>query len=123
VFKLGGRVKPAPYAPLVEPKPLDLKLAEASTGDAEAGGQAFRIYCQTCHENPRGIFPILPRSPAILAQEDFQTIVQGGALNDTGMISFKRFLTPAQTEDVRAYLLWRARTDAAPAAEKAATCR
>jgi mono/diheme cytochrome c family protein len=69
-----------------------------------------------------GFLPILPRSPAILSKAGFDSIVLDGAMTKTGMVSFKRYLTPEQVEDIRAYLLWRAETDpVAPAPQGAVT--
>jgi quinohemoprotein ethanol dehydrogenase len=112
VFKIGGTVRPAPYPAPSQPQPLDLTAAEPSAGDADHGGAMFGQLCGTCHGG--GVFlPNLPRSPAILSQAGFKAIVHDGALKDRGMAPFARFLSEQGVEDVRAYLLWRARTDSA----------
>lgn len=110
VFKLGGTVKPAAYPAAVQMPPLDLTAAEPSKGNADHGGALFGQFCGTCHGG--GAFlPNLPRSPAILSQAGFKAIVLGGALKDQGMAPFGRFLNAQDVEDLRAYLLWRAKTD------------
>jgi quinohemoprotein ethanol dehydrogenase len=112
VFKLGGTVKPAAYPTPVVMPPLDLTAAEASSGDADHGGAIFGSFCGTCHGG--GVFlPNLPRSPAILSRDGFKAIVLDGALKDQGMAPFRRFLSDKDVEDVRAFLLWRAKTDSA----------
>jgi quinohemoprotein ethanol dehydrogenase len=112
VFKLGGAAHPAPYPTPVVTPPLDLSAAEASSGDADHGGAVFGSLCGTCHGG--GVFlPNLPRSPAILSKDGFKAIVLDGALKDEGMAPFRRFLTDKDAEDVRAFLLWRAKSDSA----------
>lgn len=112
VFKLGGTVKPAAYPAPVTPPPLDLTAAEPSKGDADHGARLYGQFCGTCHGG--GVFlPNLPRSPAILSQAGFRAIVFDGAKKDQGMAPFSRFLNEGDVEDVRAYLLWKARTDSA----------
>ncbi|THD77339.1 MAG: PQQ-dependent dehydrogenase, methanol/ethanol family [Phenylobacterium sp.] len=110
VFKLGGTMIPPAYPAPAETPPLDLTAAEPSAGDADRGGALFDQFCGTCHGG--GVFlPNLPRSPAILGQVGFKAIVLGGALKAQGMAPFGRFLSDKDAEDVRAYLLWRAKTD------------
>ena len=48
---------------------------------------------------------------ALNTMATFKAIVLGGALKDQGMAPFGRFLNETDVEDVRAYLLWRAKTD------------
>jgi quinohemoprotein ethanol dehydrogenase len=113
VFKLGGTATPPPYPAVVEPAPLDLTAAEPSAGDADRGAARFRQYCSACHAG--GVFlPNLARSPAILSGDGLKSIVLDGALKDQGMAPFGRFLAPADVEDLRAYLLWQAKTNSAP---------
>ncbi|MBX3485039.1 MAG: PQQ-dependent dehydrogenase, methanol/ethanol family [Phenylobacterium sp.] len=108
VFKLGGTAKAPAYPAAVVPPPLDLKLATASKGDADKGGEIFANSCAMCHGGAAGYHPDLARSPAILDPEGFRAIVQDGALKDRGMASFARFFSVADTEDLRAFLLWQA---------------
>ena len=117
VFKLGGTVKPPPYPkPAVLP-PLDLSLATASKGDADKGGVVYDQFCGGCHG--RGVFlPNLARSPAILEPEGFKAIVLDGALKANGMAPFRRFFDEAAAEDIRAFLLWQAKTAPPPVAEE-----
>ena len=117
VFKLGGTVKPPPYPKPVVPAPLDLTLATASKGDADKGGVVYDQFCGGCHG--RGVFlPNLARSPAILEPEGFKAIVLDGALKANGMAPFRRFFDEAAAEDIRAFLLWQAKTAPPPVAEE-----
>lgn len=110
VFKLGGAATAPAYPSAVETPPLDLAAAEPSSGNADHGGAIFGQLCATCHGG--GTFlPNLPRSPAILSKDGFKAIVLNGALKDRGMAPFARFLSAGDVEDVRSYLLWRAKTD------------
>ncbi|HYG26908.1 MAG TPA: c-type cytochrome, partial [Caulobacteraceae bacterium] len=117
VFKLGGTAKPPPYPQPVTPQPLDLKHATASTGDADRGGLLYSQYCGACHGGGR-FLPNLTYSPAILEPEGFRAIVLDGALKANGMAPFRRFVDEAGAEDLRAFLLWQAKTAPPPQAEE-----
>jgi hypothetical protein len=54
------------------------------------------------------MFPDLRYSAALNSREVFDSIVLGGALEENGMVSFKKALQPEQVEAVRAYLVSRA---------------
>jgi quinohemoprotein ethanol dehydrogenase len=108
VFKLGGTARLAPYPPTSVPPPLNLGLAIASNGNAQAGAVSYRRLCSACHRTG-DFLPNLARSPAILTPTAFQAIVLGGALKQNGMAPFSRYLSPSAAEDLRAYLLSEAR--------------
>jgi PQQ-dependent dehydrogenase (methanol/ethanol family) len=111
VFKLGGTVQPPPPLPTpVPPQKLDLSLATPSRGDADAGAMTFATYCGACHSPGGAFLPDLTRSPAILDPEGFRAIVLDGALKANGMAPFRRFLKEADAENLRAFLLWQAKT-------------
>jgi quinohemoprotein ethanol dehydrogenase len=65
-----------------------------------------------------GNFPDLRYSPALLDAARFRAIVLEGALKERGMVGFSPALDVAAAEDVRAYLVQRARqsTQAQPPA-------
>jgi PQQ-dependent dehydrogenase (methanol/ethanol family) len=119
VFKLGGTVKPPPYAVPAQLAPLDLKLATPSAGDADRGAIIYGAHCGRCHSNEPYFVP-LARSPSILDPEGFKSIVLDGAMKAAGMASFRRFINDAEAEDVRAFLLWRAKTAPPPKPTEAA---
>jgi quinohemoprotein ethanol dehydrogenase len=109
VFKLGGTARPPAYPTPVATPALDLAAAEPSAGDADKGAVTFSRLCGTCHSD--GAFlPNLARSPAILSRTGFKAIVYDGALKNRGMAGFARFLSETDVDDVRAFLLWKAKT-------------
>ncbi|MDX5332051.1 MAG: c-type cytochrome, partial [Caulobacteraceae bacterium] len=121
VFKLGGSAQ-APAYDIVEQPALDL-AGVSSRGDAQAGFVSFQQYCQVCHgPNASGRYlPDLKRSPMLLSQENWRSVLIDGALAPRGMASFSRFLTPEQAENIRAYVLAEARRGgAAPPPQSAA---
>lgn len=80
-------------------------------GQIAHGTQLYDRFCGTCHgaqAQSSGMFPDLRYSGVLQSRDAFQTIVLGGALKQNGMVSFKAALTPADAEDVRAYLTERA---------------
>ena len=54
------------------------------------------------------MFPDLRYSGALQNAEAFQAIVLGGALKQNGMVSFSSALSPADAQEVRAYIVARA---------------
>ncbi|MGH6614451.1 PQQ-dependent dehydrogenase, methanol/ethanol family [Sphingomonas sp.] len=115
VFKLGGT---APLEKITDPVPPPIDVAGVtSTGDIEAGILEFSRTCSGCHganaSNP--YIADLRRSAALRDARLWQSIVIDGALKDQGMVSFKPILTPAEAENIRAYVLREARRGAAAA--------
>ncbi len=105
VFKIGGKAT-APAYVIPDSQPLDL-TGVTSTGDATKGALTFANNCMVCHSpNASGAFlPNLRRSQMLLSSDDFKGIVYDGKNASKGMAAFKPFLTPAQVEDVRAYII------------------
>ena len=120
VFKLGGSVKPPAYPKPADPPILDLALATPSAGDLDRGRVLYGRFCRECHGGliASTFLPNLRRSPAILDPDGFNAIVLEGALKQNGMAPFRRFFDEKGSEDVRAYLLWQAKTDPPPVAEE-----
>ncbi len=83
---------------------MDVKKAEASTGDAVVGGVLFRRYCSVCHSATR-VNPDLHHSQVPLSRNQFRTVVHDGALHDGGMASFARYLDDKDVESIRAFLV------------------
>ncbi len=105
VFKLGGNAVVPPHEPPPPPRPaLDLTQAEASTGNAARGQDSFTQYCTACHGGG-SFLPDVRTSPILLQKEAWKAVVHDGALKDRGMAAFEKFLSEAETENVRAYLL------------------
>jgi PQQ-dependent dehydrogenase (methanol/ethanol family) len=110
VYKLGGTAVLPPAAPapvqILNPPPAfgtELQLAH--------GAQLYDRFCGTCHGaagQSNGMFPDLRYAGALQSGDAFEAIVLGGALKQNGMVSFKSALSPADAQDVRAYLVGRA---------------
>lgn len=105
VFKLGGT---AVLPPQRAPEPSAPILAGVrSPGDIERGRIMFNANCMVCHGfNARSGFNAdLRRSGALTAPEAWRSVVVEGALADNGMRGFGAYLSPADAEDIRAYVL------------------
>lgn len=113
VFKLGGTAT-APAYDLPEVEPLDL-TGVSSKGNVKAGFESFQQYCQVCHgSNASGRYlPDLKRSQILLSDENWSSVVLYGALASRGMAGFSRYLSDADAENIRAYVLSEARKGAA----------
>jgi quinohemoprotein ethanol dehydrogenase len=113
VFKLGGKAAAKPYD---IPKVAALDLTKVTTtGDVKKGFVGFHENCQVCHgPSVSGAFlPDLKKTPMLLTAEDFKSVVIDGARKHNGMASFSRFMTPADAEDIRAYIISEAKKTAA----------
>ena len=107
VFRLGGTVR-LPAAAAVTVAALNPPAATASAADVEAGRLSFGRFCQVCHgasAGGAGVLPDLQRSGALADRATWKRILIDGMLKDQGMVSFARVLTPAQAEQVRAYVI------------------
>jgi len=116
VFKLGGTAKAPPFK-IAEAPPLDLK-GVTSTGDKAKGYADFNNNCQFCHgANATGSWlPDLKRSVMITTPDNFNSVVLQGVRAHNGMVSFAKFLTPKDVEDVRAFLISQAKGEPLPVA-------
>ncbi len=111
VFKLGGTASlppapPPPPAPVLNPPP-----STASKDVIEEGREQFASHCGMCHDSQyanRALFPDLRYSPALGSAQAFDAIVINGALQSSGMASFKDRITEAQAQSIRAYVIDRA---------------
>lgn len=114
VFKLGGKAT-APAYDVPEQPPIEL-TGVTSQGDAKHGFAVFHENCQVCHgPNATGAYlPDLKRSQILLSADAWKSVVIDGASKDRGMASFAKYLSPADAEDVRAYVLTEARAAQTP---------
>jgi quinohemoprotein ethanol dehydrogenase len=115
-YKLGGTAPPPPPADLPPPPHPTIEV-KATQAEVVAGGNLYHRWCGTCHGIGAvggGVLPDLryatPETHAKLSD-----IVLGGVYQDRGMPSFAKWLTPADVEKIRAYVVSRA-GDAARAA-------
>jgi mono/diheme cytochrome c family protein len=113
VFKLGGSATAPAFAATLRPT-IDV-AALSSNGDPALGVRLFQSNCAVCHSsNASGAFVVnLKTSPMIASEDNFLAVVRDGALAHQGMVSFAKYLKPAQIEDVRAYLITEAKAASA----------
>jgi len=109
VFKIGGKDTVAAYT---KPAVVKVDLTGAtSTGNVAEGNALFLSNCSVCHgPGASGTYlPNLRNSPMIVTSDNFKSVVLDGVRRQNGMVSFAKYLTPAQVESIRAYLLQQAR--------------
>ncbi|MFZ5668104.1 MAG: PQQ-dependent dehydrogenase, methanol/ethanol family [Pseudomonadota bacterium] len=107
VFKVGGRKTLPPRPPSTRPAPV-LPAVMASADQVAAGKLTFHTYCSVCHGASAVSdfsIPDLRFSPVAASAEAWKGVVVDGEREPAGMVSFARFLTPAQAEEVRQYVL------------------
>jgi mono/diheme cytochrome c family protein len=106
-FKLGGKAElPALLSTNVR-KPPDVRRANAE-GDIESGQRSYENLCSVCHgmnASSETAIPDLRYSSTIVDRQTFKSIVIDGARATKGMVGFASTLTPAQAEEIRAYLV------------------
>jgi PQQ-dependent dehydrogenase (methanol/ethanol family) len=107
-FRLDGTTrvpaeKPTPPGPLVQ---VSEHFTDAQRSE---GAKWYGTYCQICHTGP--VNPDLKRSQIATNAEAWRSVVIDGALASNGMASFTNYLTPAQAEDIRAYVVSMADAD------------
>jgi quinohemoprotein ethanol dehydrogenase len=108
-FKLGGHasVPPAPEAMRGELTP---PRATASAATIKRGEALYQRYCSACHGDvgvSGGVLPDL-RYSGTLAGKPWTNIVLRGLLQQSGMVSFSKELTPKDAEAIRSYVIFRA---------------
>jgi mono/diheme cytochrome c family protein len=107
VYKLGGsaQVPPPPYVRIPTPQPP----AQTATAEVLAKGNVqYMMNCGVCHGISvisGGVLPDLRRSGFIQNQVAFEQVVLKGSLRERGMIGFEQWLTPADVEAIRAYII------------------
>jgi len=120
VFKLGGTAKLPPEPALAE-LPLDPPPSRASAEVIALGQAKYGRYCAVCHAPGAvgsTVLPDLRRAGSLESAEAWAAVVEGGALKDNGMASFKGSLSKAEIEAIRAYVIKRANEDKALEADK-----
>ncbi len=110
-FKLGGTAQ----LPAAEPAPVPQAAPPPRFGDpqvAALGIALFHNYCTVCHGNTAvsagNVIPDLRWSKALADPARWKKIVLDGVLENDGMVSFSKVLTPEQSEAIRAYVVSRA---------------
>jgi quinohemoprotein ethanol dehydrogenase len=110
VFKVGGTAQ-LPQAEEPPPRKLDPPAAFGTAQVLANGREKYNRFCSTCHgiDGPdRGMFPDIRYASALHSAEAFKAIVIDGALQQNGMVSFAKALTPEDAEAIRAYVVGRA---------------
>jgi quinohemoprotein ethanol dehydrogenase len=109
VFKLGGTAQATPYD---IPEPLAIDLTDvSSTGNPQAGFGVYMRHCQVCHgaSATGGLLPDLRRSPIMADQASWRRVVWDGANASRGMVSFRQWISEADMENIRAYVIQESR--------------
>ena len=115
VFKLGGTAKLPPPPALVE-LPLDPPLSTAKPELIALGQAKYGRYCAVCHAPGAvgsTVLPDLRRAGSLESAQAWNAVVEGGALKDNGMASFKGSLSKDEIEAIRAYVVTEAERRAA----------
>ena len=109
-FKLDGTATLPPDPPFAQP--ANPPSTVASPADYAEGEKHYGEYCGRCHgfnANSTNVIPDLRRSPMLTDRASWEQVVIGGVLAERGMISWKKYVTPAQAEQIRAFVGERAR--------------
>ena len=115
VFQLGGSQQLPPAIDFSMPE-INPPPSEASAEQITRGEKTYQDNCIICHGEVgnaggmfrRGLFPELARSATLHSQASFDSIVLDGVRAPNGMASFGDIISPAQSADIRAYLIARA---------------
>ncbi len=109
VFALGAD---APYKVETIAQAPAVKVAETFSAKQVAhGAQIFETTCSVCHgpgARSSGVIPDLRRRVSVADKQVWHEILINGALKDNGMVSFAKYLSPADAEATRAYVAQRA---------------
>ena len=101
-FKIGGTGTLAKLTPLT-PRPYVTSTERFTPAQTAEGEGQYFAFCTICHGGP--VNPDLFRSPMATNARAWRQVVIDGSLADNGMISFKPWITPAQAEAIRGYVL------------------
>ncbi|MBM9400054.1 PQQ-dependent dehydrogenase, methanol/ethanol family [Gluconacetobacter azotocaptans] len=88
---------------------------------ARRGYVSYQHFCMACHGDNAiagGVLPDLRWSGALGSPDGFYSIAGMGALKNFGMVGFSSVLKPQEIEDIRQFLISRARHDAALGEDK-----
>ncbi len=107
VYKLDGEVKLPPRVPYTPP-PLNPPAEFGDAAKLALGEHQYESHCASCHGNSghaSSLFPDLRYAGALWSADTFKSIVIDGVLQSDGMVSFRKMLTPADAEAIRAYVV------------------
>ncbi|HEU4626886.1 MAG TPA: PQQ-dependent dehydrogenase, methanol/ethanol family [Steroidobacteraceae bacterium] len=104
-FKLDGTATLPPDSPLAPPANPPDQIASSTAYNT--GKAHYDLYCARCHgfdAQSANVIPDLRRSPMLTDKSAWKRVVIDGALTDRGMVSWAKFLSPADAETIRAYV-------------------
>jgi quinohemoprotein ethanol dehydrogenase len=110
VLKLGGKAT-LPALPEAPPYAWEPPAQFGTPADIAAGQSNFQRYCLVCHGPGavgNGVLPDLRKSASIADADTWKSVVIDGVLKGNGMVSFSSVLSPAEAEQMRAYVISRA---------------
>jgi quinohemoprotein ethanol dehydrogenase len=105
-FKLDGGATLPPDPAAAAPPTWPVTVA-ASAQAVHEGSVLYSRYCVRCHgrgAKSRNVVPDLRRVPALGDAATWQAIVIDGALEEGGMIGWKRFISAEEAEKIRGYV-------------------
>jgi len=108
VFKLGGKAALPQQQASIPREFIDLPPATGTPADIEAGKLAYHNNCSVCHGASavsQFSIPDLRYSDVTHDAAAWKSVVIDGERKDNGMVSFAKFLSPQQAEQVRQYVL------------------
>ena len=106
VFSLDGKAT-LPKAEPIANAPANPPAETFTTAQIAAGSLAYEGICAACHGSSAassGVLPDLRRSAALADKTLWKGVVSDGQLASRGMIGFSKYLSPADIENVRAYV-------------------
>jgi quinohemoprotein ethanol dehydrogenase len=109
-FRLGGTASLPPFAP-PPLRPANPPTEHFSAQRIAYGQRVYEGTCGYCHGAggiSAGVLPDLRRSTFLSSREAWDSVVVGGALKDSGMVSFSPWLPKDSIEAVRAFIAHRA---------------
>ena len=109
VFKLGGDAN-LPEANTEVQTMADFSELELDSNVVALGAQNYLEYCGSCHGVGAvggGVIPDLRYSPYLNSKDGWRHVVQNGALQTRGMVSFSHVLSDQDAESIRAFVIGR----------------
>ena len=107
VYKLGGKAA-LPEPVVYTPPPLNPPPEFGDEALLARGLAKYTENCASCHDNGgrvSSLFPDLRYAGPIWSSDAFKAIVIDGVLQQNGMVSFKKVLTPQDAEAIRAHVV------------------
>lgn len=109
VYKLDGNATLPPEKPFTPPQ-LNPPPNFGSAALLTRGEKEYDAHCASCHGasdqvRVSSLFPDLRYASELWNAAAFDAVVINGALQDDGMVSFRKYLTPADANAIRAYVV------------------